>query len=60
LTRATITEHYVLVETDDIDFSVLRQAVKESQPRPNRRVASIEELPVEILEQIVEELTKEL
>ena len=28
--RASITEHYVLVETDDIDFSILRLAVEES------------------------------
>lgn len=58
--RTQLAEHFVLIETDDIDFSMLRQAVKESQPRPNRRVGSIEELPVEILEQIVEKLTEEL
>ena len=27
--RVTLTDHYVLVETDDIDFSTLRLAVEE-------------------------------
>ena len=27
--RAQLTEHYVLVETDDIDFSTLRIAVEQ-------------------------------
>lgn len=27
--RAQLTEHYVLVETDDIDFSTLRLAVEQ-------------------------------
>ena len=29
MTRVTLTEEYVLVETDDIDFSILRLAVQE-------------------------------
>ena len=40
--RAQLTEHYVLVETDDIDFSTLRLAVEELNA-----AVSTEELPVD-------------
>lgn len=42
--RAQLTEHYVLVETDDIDFSTLRLAV-ESLPE------LVEKLAIEIVEE---------
>lgn len=48
--RAQLTEHYVLVETDDIDFSTLRIAVEQfrliysEQPVEKPAVEIIEEL----------------
>lgn len=48
--RAQLTEHYVLVETDDIDFSALRIAVEQfrliysEQPAEKPAVENIEEL----------------
>jgi hypothetical protein len=40
--RAQLTEYYVLVETDDIDFSTLRLAVEEL-----KTADSTEELPTD-------------
>lgn len=48
MTRVTLTEEYVLVETDDIDFSILRLAVQEHY----KQVASREELPDEFLNKV--------
>lgn len=47
--RAQLTEYYVLVETDDIDFSALRLAVETIQ---TEQAEAIESLPVEILEEL--------
>lgn len=45
--KATLTEYYVLVETDDIDLSTLRAAVEEFKTQQAYR---IDELPLELEE----------
>lgn len=45
--KATLTEYYVLVETDDIDLSTLRTAVEEFKTQQAYR---IDELPLELAE----------
>lgn len=47
--RAQLTEYYVLVETDDIDFSALRLAVETIQIE---QAEAIESLPVELIEEL--------
>lgn len=52
--KATLTEYYVLVETDDIDFSTLRLAVDEY--RINNSVHRIDELQLALAEPFLKEL----
>lgn len=56
MTRVTLTEEYVLVETDDIDFSVLRAAVQAYEQ--TQQAYYINELPLELTELLVTELQK--
>ena len=43
--KTSITEQYILVETDDIDFSMLRLAVEEI-------ILELEKLDIEYLEEL--------
>ena len=47
--RVQLTEHYVLVETDDIDFSTLRTAVEEFKAIYTEQ--TVEKLAVDIIEE---------